>query len=527
MPTFCEVAINKSFKKEFLESLVREWDIGGNYTEKNELVQVIIGSFDQEIKPHVRIYLVQHEGNVYGVSGKKPTVNPKHDPKGILSFIKKFKREPDCLKDYLNNPVDLVTDDPVVNEKVKDILSGDYPKDNLLLLLKDVPARPPDTSSEASDTEEYTPGSQNLTNKIKNEQDTSSRAGTVPETQQSDPSRVKNGPAALQHDHASPKVMTVGSPEPQNHSEAPASRSSESSQAPKEIACHFLDKSSQSIGFSKLIKLEKFDRDKLSAEEWLDNAAYSFDLAGFRDSKSYLPCILSKLPDELQSQTRGELARLGLVPEKVTFSDIKRVIMDLTKCSRIELERKLANIKYEPSMKLRKLWLNIERIVKLMNPSIVDQNALNRITAREFRQKLPESIRQNVTFKASALTDIELTDLGETVRECCSIKVVSNALDRGKGRNGRGRGRGGYSRGGRGGYAGGRGGYTGGSGRDGHRDSNDKDKKDQEGNVVEICWCCGKPGHRMNECYVFKRRKEESRANRNGGRSAESKSNHD
>ena len=82
MPVFCEISINESFKKEFLENLAKDWNIDGSYSNKRELVQVLNGSFGTDVKPHVRIYLVQHEDSVYGVTGKKPEANPQHEPKG-------------------------------------------------------------------------------------------------------------------------------------------------------------------------------------------------------------------------------------------------------------------------------------------------------------------------------------------------------------------------------------------------------------------------------------------------------------
>ena len=91
MPVFCEVSIDKCFKKNFLESLLEDWGISGDYKNKTEIIQVLIGSFGT-VKPHVRIYLISHDDNLYGVSGERPTADPVHTPRSITSFIQKFKK---------------------------------------------------------------------------------------------------------------------------------------------------------------------------------------------------------------------------------------------------------------------------------------------------------------------------------------------------------------------------------------------------------------------------------------------------
>ena len=521
MPVFCEISINESFKKEFLENLAKDWNIDGSYSNKRELVQVLNGSFGTDVKPHVRIYLVQHEDSVYGVTGKKPEANPQHEPKGLVSFLNKFKQEPNSIKQYVNRTLDLVTDDQLVNSRVQKIVSGELTPGNLLLLLKDWPASPPENSEEleTGDSAEpkFDPSGTNNDSRgtVNNPNGTNTGScgtrndpyGTNTESCgiENNPNGTNTGSCGTRNDPQGTRTESQGT------ENDPYGTKIEPYGAKKDISCHFVDKSTHPHGFTKLIKIETFDRERISAEEWLDNAAYSFDLGGFRDSRSYLPCILSKLPDDLQYQTRNELSRLGLPPEKVTFQDIKKVLMELTKCSRIELDRKLSNIKYESNMKLRKLWLSIERIVKLMNPAITDHAALDLITSREFRAKLPEQIRQNVSFKASPLTNIDLTDLAETVRECSVINVTSNALTKGKDK-GRGKGSG------RGGFRGGRGGYR------GERNDRKKDEKeDSSRKSVGPCWCCGKMGHVMSDCRILQARKRESKSKRSG-RDADSKS---
>ena len=139
MPVFCEVSLDKSFKKNFLESLLKDWGISGEYKNKDEIVQVLRGSFGS-IKPHVRIYLISHDEKLYGVSGERPTADPVNTPRSISSFIQKFKKDPESLNSYINDPTGLITDDPKVNLKVKQLVAGEIQADDLNLLLKDVAA---------------------------------------------------------------------------------------------------------------------------------------------------------------------------------------------------------------------------------------------------------------------------------------------------------------------------------------------------------------------------------------------------
>ena len=276
------------------------------------------------------------------------------------------------------------------------------------------------------------------------------------------------------------------------------------------------NKDSKSPALGKLLKLEQFDEESMSAEDWLQNSAYALDVAGIRDPKIYLSGILSKLPEGLLCKTRAELARREISADQLTFEELKTVLCELTKKSPLEYERKLTNLKYSSGMKMRDLWLKIEKLVKLLNPSVTDVNSINTIVTREFKSKMPANIRKNVTFKSSTVSDIGIAELSETVLECTAGQVESNAMS--KSGPSRGGFRGGFrGRGGRG-FRGGRGGSRG-----GHSQGGDRGQNGQNSKKDVICWFCLKKGHYMADCYALQKRKNEYK---NGGRDTKEKNNH-
>ena len=259
---------------------------------------------------------------------------------------------------------------------------------------------------------------------------------------------------------------------------------------------------SKSGGLGKLLKIETFDEENMSAADWLLNASYTLDIAGVRDPKIYLSGIMSKLPENLLGKTRAELSRREITPEKLTFEELKNVLCELTKKSPLEYERKLSNLKFASGMKMRDFWIKIERLVKLLNPTVTDTQSLNTIITREFKSKMPNHIRKNVSFKACTDTDISIAEMAETVQECQSGQVESNNFQKSK--NGSGKGR----------WSGKRGGHQGPQ-RNFEKNQNGKSEKANNKKNYR-CYFCGKYGHLMSDCYQFKARKEEFK--NDGGR---------
>ena len=66
---------------------------------------------------------------------------------------------------------------------------------------------------------------------------------------------------------------------------------------------------SKSATLGKLLKIETFDEENMSAADWLLNASYTLYITGVRDPKIYLSGIMSKLPENLLGKTRAELSR--------------------------------------------------------------------------------------------------------------------------------------------------------------------------------------------------------------------------
>ena len=252
---------------------------------------------------------------------------------------------------------------------------------------------------------------------------------------------------------------------------------------------------SKSASLGKLLKIETFDEENMSAADWLLNASYTLDIAGVRDPKIYLSGIMSKLPENLLGKTRAELSRREITPEKLTFEELKTVLCELTKKSPLEYERKLSNLKFATGMKMRDFWIKIERLVKLLNPTVTDTQSLNTIITREFKSKMPNHIRKNVSFKACTDTDISIAEMAETVQECQSGQVESNNFQKSK--NGSGKGRWSDKRGGK-------------QGSQRHNGKNQNGKGEKANNKKNYrCYFCGKWGHLMSDCYQFKARKEE------------------
>ena len=280
-------------------------------------------------------------------------------------------------------------------------------------------------------------------------------------------------------------------------------------------------KDSKSSTLGKLLKLEQFNEESMSAEDWLLNSSYALDVAGIRDPKIYLSGILSKLPDGLLCKTRAELARREISADQLTFEELKSVLITLTQKSPLEYERKLKNLKYSTGTKMRDFWLKIEKLVKLLNPTVTEPAALNTIVTREFKAKMPSHIQQNVSFKSCPDTDISIATLAATVEECSSGTVDSNALKSSRG--GYHRGRGGY----RGGQRGGRGANRGTSSFRGGHSANRSSSGGSNQSAKNIeCWFCGKIGHFMADCYALKARKNASKAQNSGGRDTENKTGH-
>ena len=266
------------------------------------------------------------------------------------------------------------------------------------------------------------------------------------------------------------------------------------------VSAALYDSKSASLG--KLLKIETFDEENMSAADWLLNASYTLDIAGVRDPKIYLSGIMSKLPENLLGKTRAELSRREITPEKLTFEELKTVLCELTKKSPLEYERKLSNLKFATGMKMRDFWIKIERLVKLLNPTVTDSQSLNTIITREFKSKMPNHIRKNVAFKACTDTDISIAEMAETVQECQSGEVESNNFQKSK--NGSGKGRWSDKRGGKQGPQ-----------RGNAKNNNGKNEKANNKKNYR-CYFCGKYGHIMSDCYQFKARKEEFK--NDGGR---------
>ena len=102
------------------------------------------------------------------------------------------------------------------------------------------------------------------------------------------------------------------------------------------VSAALYDSKSASLG--KLLKIETFDEENMPTADWLLNASHTLDIAGVRDPKIYLSGIMSKLPENVLGKTRAELSRREITPEKL-----------------------------------------IERLVKLLNPTVTDSQSLKTI----------------------------------------------------------------------------------------------------------------------------------------------------
>ena len=474
MTKFICLKPNEHLKVEFLRSVLEDWGVGNKYKNlknKKEIIQAINGEFPSEFQPvYLKIYVVENEGKVFAVNGRIPDRKATHGPEGLTSFLNTIKQGPQKFEEFVNKTENFVSQDDLVNSKVKKIKEG-------TLVLEDL----------------------------------------MP--------RIRDAEAALPQDEPEIQVFSNNPVETEIHSDS----STHQLGTEQDDSCMTR---SNKLDVGKLLKIPSFDENTTSVSDWINDIKYGLTLARVTDMRTAIASMIFALPKNLAPRVRTALNRRQEDPTRVTIEDFKQVLEELTHKSVPELERELNELSFD-NRKFRDFYLRIEQKIKKFNPEIKDKKALDTLMTREFGNKVPSHVQKNVTFKTSTIVGIELAALAESVHEvtknATEVNNIKTKADksaetkvnhfqknsrgtyRGRGRgNGGGRGLGGRGGGSyRGGYrhSGYNRGHNGyhnnnqnnfrGRGRGGYHNSGEQR---QQLDRPIICLASGGEGHKMRSC---------------------------
>jgi len=171
------------------------------------------------------------------------------------------------------------------------------------------------------------------------------------------------------------------------------------------------------------IELPPYTEHDTNAETWVRRCLYNFQLYQIVREPVMVARMLSALPNGLQPSVQNHLSRSVNTADQTTVAKFQEALISLTKKSATDIERDLDKCTYDPGKfpHFRDFLYKIRSFVEQQLPSTTPNDVLEITVKKEFKKRVPPTIKNNITFNMSEEDGLRLADLAQRIYSLTNI----------------------------------------------------------------------------------------------------------